>query len=1056
MARPYNRWKPEANASLVVTALQGPLVISGSDPRWPLFVRPAIEPVLYANNDWVLYLQEVNFQDDQAFEPQTGTRARGFQYMPDGMTFFGVDPSNGEPRPDDAADTHEGENFRYSTLGHRLPIRGLISNSTDSGLILDFQVKWGDSEARNSADARGAWTGAAIGIFNGGEMRSNHLAYALHGKRLGDASWEHRGSLVIDADESTGPYTPDTVVASPWDGVDAGITRILILGGPAMWTVKTQYWDPGGPAWVDLSDTDDDLKFYAVPNVEDLFGVIGFLFHGATKKYSAMPAEPPLQDTYFQEVTVPQFTPFVLDMADWTLRDREETTAWLTGAQYWLAPLYMSTPALDIITWPEGSSRGPDKIRYFDTDEELFGVKFSPTTMLQITAPSDRRFISFDTTAGNYTPVCLCDDAALGKEMPFAYVGRYKLKDLGAWPVERCLASFGTAGWAPTPSASNAGFGLTWRPDNGGELVLRIRVPASDPNWVVYAAPFRPEDYSDRLTEIGFAWTGTQGAIALKADYALRIVVDGVTIGEWVEPDALFTSGWIGTIGSGRIEDRESFPGIWYGGATYIEAVTDYELSMAFVDDEVEGFDNPSFEIAHPSGRPGEADQWDWTSLQHVGGWADFSAYRPDLAPFRYGREGFEGGWLSPYAWAYADEAARLAAVGFTADDVGHMAWQVDVNRNYVLTGHNPVSWEMSHAGENQGSVSDLAEALVAAGVFNEGIPNYDSVVEHFAIWGHVWETFTWSGPPWRDVFTFVRPCEDNLGEYDGPTGFDGWHDHVFGTNIDPLCTEMFNEAWGNDPFSTGGFSRWKSGAAPSGIIRGKAVAFPLEIPPNKNNLYIQSDYFGVIRIRLNVREFEDAESLAVELDDRLSAEIPFNAGISFGFWVDGDEQGITFGWDGTIHVAQTVYFATVLSDRFSDMRESIGLRSFGPGGSYGGVGIPVWYYDNPPSWLNADDRILVDKWSMISFATVSDNILGEVVLAYDMVGAVFDSAISENTLLEQFTLHGWISPTAEWTPDLAGFITEQAMFLYGEEEDRSGMELFDLSAWPDEPFPIA
>ena len=119
-----------------------------------LFVRQAIDPELYRNNDWIQYLQELLFEDGAA--PETGARVRGYQYMPDGMSFFGTDPVNGEPRPDDASDLFNGRSYRYANVGYRLPLRGLIGSVQDGVLNVDFRVKWGDPVSRIVAATRGA------------------------------------------------------------------------------------------------------------------------------------------------------------------------------------------------------------------------------------------------------------------------------------------------------------------------------------------------------------------------------------------------------------------------------------------------------------------------------------------------------------------------------------------------------------------------------------------------------------------------------------------------------------------------------------------------------------------------------------------------------------------------------------------------------------------------------------------------------------------------------------------------------------------------------------
>jgi hypothetical protein len=46
-----------------------------------------------------------------------------------------------------------------------------------------------------------------------------------------------------------------------------------------------------------------------------------------------------------------------------------------------------------------------------------------------------------------------------------------------------------------------------------------------------------------------------------------------------------------------------------------------------------------------------------------------------------------------PFSFEYADAVARLAAVGFTAADVGKAARQLDTGSGWVLSDHAPVTW---------------------------------------------------------------------------------------------------------------------------------------------------------------------------------------------------------------------------------------------------------------------------------------------------------------------------------------------------------------------------
>jgi len=1028
---------------MVVSPGDGPLVIEGGDELWPLLVKQAIRPELYSNLDYVEYLQELIYED--GVDPRTGPHILGYQYMPKNMSFFGADPANGEPRPDDAADTYNGENYRFVNCGHRFALRGLISAFMEDTLNVDFQVRWGDGVSRQASDTRGAWTGAVLSLLNGATMDADYLAYCLHGKRVGDANWEHRGSLV---DSPIAGYTPTTVVAGPWNSVDSGETRILITGGPPAWTVKTQYWDPGIPDWVDISTQVVDLQNYAVPGSEDQFAMFGYLFHGATKHLpGVVPSPAPYQDTYFPKVSISQFTPFVLDMIDWSAREKEEKTEWLTGLPaWWDAPLEIKIPATDIVTWPEGSTYGPEKIREFDADEQLWGVKFLPDTILAMSAIEDRKFLTRTNLAGKYEPVCLFDVDALGPSLPFAYVGRYKLDDPASWGEERCLVSFGDAGSGAAPGPSTNGMGITWREANGGELVLKYWDGVAA-GWLELTAPLLIEDCGDQLVEIGVAWTGLRGSLIGLPDNELRIVVDGVTLASVVEPNLQTVGTYLSNIGSGAPHQRHSFKGMWYGGASFIESASNNDLLHAFEEPSEGGFENPSFEIEAESGRPGEAEDWQWDSFQGIGGWADFSAYREDLAPYRYGREGFDGGWLRGYAWMYADETARLAAIGFTADDVGKAAWQLDTNENFILANHSPIAWVRSEVGENQGWWNELLITAIAAAVFNEGIPSYETTMEIFQIW---------DGLPWLDAYNLIPPCLDTLGPYGGPTGFDGWYDAVLGTNLDSLCAEDFEEAWGNDPFSTASSYQWYPGTA-NGILRGDPIEVstetPLVIPPNKNQLCFISDILSQpILFSLPSAEYTSLNKLRDDLNAAMTPLLPAGSGLEWQRWKDGPipGNGLTFGWDGSTLGPLWFGFAAVDSMMSKDLRGILGMRGFSPGGNYTGVGIPAWIYPALPAGVDADDRFLFDTWSYTEYFPVTDPYLGLMLLEYGQVGAIFDSAVPDPTYMERFTLEGWVSPSAVWITDLSMVSLTQAMFDGGTEP----LEQFIDTEWPDEMFP--
>ncbi len=1042
MARPFYRWKPSLNVDLFTKAADGPLVLDGDDERWPLLAQEWIRASLYADPLVLIdYLLETSVEGGT--DPLRGLRVSGYQYMPANLIFPITDPANMEPRPDDASYAFGGVSYHYINLGHRMAMRGWIATFEDN-LNVELEVHWGDSQQRDASDARGAWTGLVGTLTDGTD--SDHLVYSVHGKRLGDVNWEHRGGHV---DSPATTFTPATAAVSPWNGVDAGRARMIITGSNPAWTVTTQYWT--GTAWVDITSSVVDLLSHAPSGSEDLFGIVGHLFHGATKrKPTTIPSPPPMQDTYFRRVSVSQFEPFVLDTNKMTVREYYSRLA-TVGIAHWppeSAPFEKKLPVVDVVHRPGGSDFAPEKVRDYD-DDGGWGVLFQEKTILHMRPIEDTKMIRTTQSFPEATPLCLSDNYAFGPTIPFAYVGRYKLKDLSSWGTERCLVSWGPGGYATSPAAMAAGFGLTWRDTNDGEIVLKYW-DGSAGSWLELVAPLRIEDYESKLVDLAFAWTGSYGSPVGRPNSELRILVDGITVASVVEPLAWIRGTWSASIGTLDTTQRLSFVGHWFGGAAFFEPCSDTDIAHAFDEEGSGGFENASFEDAALSGRPGEAANWEWNSFQRYGGWADFNAYRDDLVQYRYGREGFEGGWLWPYAWAYADGTARLAATGFTADDVGLAAWQMDIDKNFILTGYSPITWAESEVGENQGWASSLAATAYAAGIFNEGIASFETTMEIFSLWGSPpGITPLYTGPPWMDAYNLIPPCEDTLGPYGGATGFSGWFDSVYGTNLDPICTESFEEAWGNDPFSTGGTQQWKADTAPNGVMRGQPITFPLSVPPNDNRLIIITDATTPAMFSLPSLAIADMATLVADLNTLMAAHLP-SLGLEFGSWTDGDEEGLTFGWDQTTIATIWWVFATLQSERTKDMRGHIGLCSFSPNGYYTGVGLPCWNFASLPAGVDTTDRFLADTWSANSVKISPDLILGDWIFENDLIPALFDSVLGSPTLMERFILTGWTSASAVWVSDLSAVALTQALFDSGTATE----EMFLDTLWPDEIFP--
>lgn len=69
------------------------------------------------------------------------------------------------------------------------------------------------------------------------------------------------------------------------------------------------------------------------------------------------------------------------------------------------------------------------------------------------------------------------------------------------------------------------------------------------------------------------------------------------------------------------------------------------------------------------------------------------------------------------HAYEYADATARLAATGFTATDVGKVAYQVDDASFWILTGYGPITWVSITAAGALASTAPLNVTKAAAAV---------------------------------------------------------------------------------------------------------------------------------------------------------------------------------------------------------------------------------------------------------------------------------------------------------------------------------------------------
>jgi hypothetical protein len=428
-------------------------------------------------------------------------------------------------------------------------------------------------------------------------------------------------------------------------------------------------------------------------------------------------------------------------------------------------------------------------------------------------------------------------------------------------------------------------------------------------------------------------------------------------------------------------------------GAVFGEAITDEEVAGAFV--EITGpFQNPSFEVANADGRPGEAEGWTWTSHQQAGGWAEFNASDPDLQAWQRAREDFAAGWDHVEDWIDA--------------------------------------WTLG---------------LITAALFNEGVPLFETTTELFALWG--WPDAgpaTYVGPPWRDAWNMIAPPD----ELPGATGWTGWYDDLFGGHAYPLESEQFRESWDTDPLSTAAGPWWYPGTGVGGRLRGRPLAWPVTIPPERASLWFLNDSGEVYRAALVPGAYADAPALAAMVNAAIAATVPAGAGLAVLPWSGPAGSGLEFGWDGSSHTIGMWMLCRRALDPWGEARPYLGLSGLGPWGTSSEVVFPAVFATVLPIGVAVTERLLADSWALIDWAWWSDPVLGDMVLEYEQAGALFDTSWSPGTFLERFDLRGWVSPAAVWRDHWDPGDLTAALFNAGADN----LELFDPAFWPDELFP--
>ncbi|MCK5643691.1 MAG: hypothetical protein KAJ19_23020, partial [Gammaproteobacteria bacterium] len=695
------------------------------------------------------------------------------------------------------------------------------------------------------------------------------------------------------------------------------------------------------------------------------------------------------QRTFFSEVAVDQFEPWIVDRSDWNFRDWNLFWSSLELSPQILYNHELKLPKTDLIHVPMGTAREPVELRHSDPTLGIC-MKVGPQTHLFATGNADDRLIEF---APDWPEqLCVCDEQSYGVDAPFAFYMRCQFSALSSWGEIRNIVSFGDI-HEPAPTATDNGIGLFWEAtgDANGEFTVRCYTTGG---WQDVSFYVNTSEWTDVPIDIGFAWTGARGISIGRQNYELRLVINGVTrIADVITDFALNDSSAIVSVGG--MPSANGFQGLLRNVAVYGDAVTDDGLSKSF--DQVElDFRNPSFETADSSGRQGEAEYWIWNSLCQSHEWAGWNEYDDELKQWWSAIEEFGPGWNNLRFW-----------------------------------------------------INDLDDVDVIAVLFNAGITAYEDFIEIFSLWGKEWPSLTWVGTPWRDDFVYWHPSEDQIGPYNGPTGFDSWFDHLFGTNLLPLEFESFEDSWGNDPFSTAPTPSWSPGTAWDGRIHGRKIEFPIKIEADKKLLVLWTDLFGIVQLNLDIGVYEDISSLVTMINLKLVVNVPPWTLVEFDSWQNDDgDVGLLFGYKPGTYVFSA--FASMFGSRANqvsnDARPLLGLDQFGPFGVTTRIPVKAWMFGVSPSVSDEEEIFYFDGYSLLDFSITEDALLGTYPLVYGEEPAIFDTGWPDaEAHAERFLLVGWFGVGAEWLDELS----EQQYALFNEEP--AILEEFDPAEWPDQ-----
>lgn len=1040
MPKPYIHWDPSINASLHVRQGESPLVVDAdvNPEQFAFLVSKLCKAVTWGSDLIADYIQTMDVV--QGSYPKNGIRVKSYKYMPYGLEFYTMGGASGQPYPQSRDDAN---NHTYMTLGYRASIRGYLGTRAQTHYASDLKVTWADRDIRNNGDSRGGYTGAILrnwGLAPTGTESTYNFFGCLHGKREVDSNWEYNSFAGVPAG------VPGSASTTVLNGVDTDTLRIIIQGGiPASDILWQRY---NGSTWIDLFSSNETLD-YGSSLIWPYQGITADLFAGAVEVQPAVGAVWDDLETWFSRIEMTQFEPFVIDKSSWGYSEWVDHWAWLSPGLGYV--IERRLPQRDLLHFSSEVPGGPTQLRVSDSDLGIC-MEFNELTYLMTIASWDQAGVSVTNTANP----CVMDENEFGFQAPFAMLGRFRFQDMDLWSQSLPVDLFSAGrNWVSTGHIC-----IYWEYTGGnadGKLVLRAW-DSDASSYVTVEHEFNAADYDDVPVDIGFAWSGARGSVIGRPNYELRLVIDGQTVDSVVNHDIRVTASNNIFVGSPRATsssaDRRAFSGLFREMMVFGDPMTDQDMRNAWRD--TSGLDNYSFETAALTNRPGEADGWTWDSFQQVGAWSGFNEYRSSLIEWATSFEHFSAGWYMPHVWAYDDESTRTGASGMIADDVGGVAWQMDNDTLWLLINHSPVTWEKIEIGTNEDWLDDSSS--YEPGLFNPGVPLYETLTEEFGIWDFSIEAGELIGtiilPPWTEKTT-ISPHEDTFRNASGgtipidlPTGFRGWKDAVTGAMEYPLETDEFGEAWSTDPLSTAAGPVWIPGTCVGGVLRGRALTLPVNIIPDRRFLTIWSDASQINILELDTGQYNDAAALASMIDAKLVAQNGVHTGWGFSSWDDGEDEGILFGWNGdeSVRYAFLGMFGVRALAKHNDARFDIGLDSVGPGGVSSKVIMPANEVVFLPGGVTVDEEFWLDPWSLVWFTMTSDPYCSSaVILDYQRDPVLFGTMESspDATMFERFTLVGWFGPSAAWVSSWSG---AYAMF----DGANRNIEEFITANWPD------